>query len=342
MSRRVRALLARREFALIAVIIVLGAIVTSISPQFLTVGNLVNIATGNVVLAVLAIGMALVLITAHIDVSVGAQLAVVSVVVGRITLDFSESGLIANPFSLALLALLIGALLGAVNGILVAVVGLPAIIVTLGTASIARGGLLFVTNGQWVSGLPPWLTELQTSGPAGIPWVLVILAVVAVACWLLVNRTRFGRDILAAGGNREAAARFGVRIVRVDMTVFVVMGALSGLAGFLYLVRMGSAQPGAGVGIELNAIAAAVLGGASVFGGRFHLGGTLLGVLLLGVIENMLVLSRIPVYWQTLVSGVIVVLAVTATVVQERSVARRRAAAQGPARRIESVEEVVA
>lgn len=326
--------LARRDVAVAAVIIVICAVVSAMSPQFLTVNNLINIATGSVVLALLALGMSFVLIPAHIDVSVAAQLAVVSMIVGQIAVQFSDANLFVNPVTLAVISIAIGAALGLLNGVLVAVVGLPAIIVTLGTASVLRGLLFFTTNGQWISGVPAWLTDLQVEGPFGVPWVIVIVVVVAVAAWMFMRATRFGREILAAGGNREAALRMGVRTVRVDMAVFVLMGGMAGLAGMLYVSRMGSAQPGAAVGLELSAIAAAVLGGASVFGGRIQIGGVLLGVLLLGVIENGLVLTRVPVYWQTLVSGLIVVVAVTLAVVQETAAAKRRASAQGPASKV--------
>ncbi len=310
---------ARREPVLTAVIMLLAVVVSLLSPQFLTAANLLNILSGNVVLAVLALGMAIVLVPAHIDVSIGAQLALVAVLVGNLTITVTEQTASVNPATMLLLGLVIGTGAGALNGVLVAVVKLPAIIVTLGTASILRGVLFSTTNGSWSSGVPTWMTDQQVRGPFGVPWVLVILTVVAVAVWLFMNRTIAVLDIMAAGGNREAALRFGVKVTWIDFFVFVAMGAMSGLAGVLYLFRMGSAQPGAAMGIEMSAIAAAILGGASVLGGRIHIAGTLLGVLLLGVIENVLVLSGVPVYWQDLVSGLIVVVTITVAVVQDRS-----------------------
>lgn len=324
MSTRLMRLASQREVAIGAVLLAIAIVVSLISPHFLTANNLTNIVTSNVVLAVLALGMAVVLVPAHIDVSVGAQLAVVAVVVGDLTIAVAERSALVNPVTMVLMGLALGAILGAINGIFVAWVRLPAIIVTLGTAAILRGMLFATTNGSWSSGVPTWMTDLQVNGPLGVPWVVIILLVTVVALWLFMHRTVPGRNILAVGGNREAAERLGVKVARVDLTVFVIMGALSGLAGVLYLFQMGSAQPGAGVGIEMSAIAAAILGGASVFGGRIHVIGTLLGVMLLGVIENALVLGGVPVYWQDLVSGLIVVVAVTVAVVQDRAVAVRR------------------
>ena len=319
--------LAKREAVIAAVILLLAVVVSAISPSFLSPTNLLNVLSGNVVLAVLALGMAVVLVPAHIDVSVGAQLALVSVLVGNLTIAVGGQSGLVNPFSMLLLGILIGAGVGVINGFFVAVVELPAIIVTLGITSILRGVLFSTTSGSWSSGVPTWMTDLQVQGPLGIPWVLVILAVTALAIWALMHRTLAGRNVMAVGGNREAALRFGVKTRWVDFGVFVVMGAMSGLAGVLYLAKMGSAQPGAAVGIEMSAIAAAILGGASVLGGRIHVAGTLLGVLLLGVIENALVLSGVPVYWQSLVSGLIVVTAITAAVVQDKSRRPSRVAA---------------
>lgn len=322
MSTALGRVMQRREAVLGVVIAVVSLAVTLVSPQFLTATNIVNIVTSNVVLAVLALGMAVVLVPAHIDVSVGAQFAVVAIVISNLVIAVGEHSLVVNPATMIVLGLLIGAVLGLLNGILVSWVRLPAIIVTLGMASILRGLLFATTKGTWSSGVPTWMSSLQVDGPLGVPWVLIILAVTVVLLWLFMHRTTMGRNVMALGGNREAAARLGIKVSRVDLQVFVIMGALSGLAGVLYVIKMGSAQPGAGVGIEMSAIAAAILGGASVFGGRIHLAGTLLGVLLLGVIENALVLSGVPVYWQGLVSGLIVVSAVTAAVIQDRRTAR--------------------
>lgn len=331
MSAIISRVLQRREAVLALVIAVVCVVVTLISPQFVSGTNVVNILTSNVVLAVLALGMAVVLVPAHIDVSVGAQLAVVAIVVSDLVIAVGEASVLVNPITMVILGVLMGAVLGALNGVLVSWVRLPAIIVTLGMSSILRGVLFATTKGTWSSGVPGWLSSLQVKGPLGVPWVLVILAVTVAALWFFMHRTTAGRNVMALGGNREAAARLGVKVGRVDMTVFVIMGALSGLAGVLYVIKMGSAQPGAAVGIEMSAIAAAILGGASVFGGRIHLAGTLLGVLLLGVIENALVLSGVPVYWQGLVSGLIVVTAVTAAVIQDRRAARaQRIAAMAP------------
>ncbi|MEA4945676.1 MAG: ABC transporter permease [Propionicimonas sp.] len=329
MIQQLRRLSSRRESVIAAVILGIAIIVGCISPHFFTAANLLNIVSGNVVPAVLALGMAVVLVPAHIDVSVGAQLALVAVVIGDLTIAAVQQSVVMNPVSVLLLGLVVGAVLGAINGVFVAWVRLPAIIVTLGMSSILRGLLFATTNGSWSSGIPTWMTDQQVHGPLGIPTVLWVLLVVAVALWLFIHHTTTGRDILAVGGNREAALRLGVKVARTDFLVFVIMGALSGLAGVLYLFQMGSAQPGAAVGIEMSAIAAAILGGASVLGGRIHIGGTLLGVLLLGVIENALVLSGVPVYWQDLVSGLIVVVAITAAVVQDR--ASRLRAARTPA-----------
>ncbi|GAA2181120.1 ribonucleotide-diphosphate reductase subunit alpha [Brooklawnia cerclae] len=324
MNATLAAIVRRREIVIAASIVVISCVVAVISPQFMTVSNIRNVLTSNAVMAVLALGMTIVLVPAHIDVSVGAQLAVTAVVVGDIVTAAQTQSAIVNTGTMLLLGVVIGCVLGALNGLFVALIRLPAIIVTLGTSSILRGVLYSTTNGAWTSGVPAWLTSSQVDGPVGIPGVLIVVAVATVLLAVYMHRTTSGRDVVALGGNREAALRFGVNVSRVDFLVFVIMGAFSGLAGVLYLVQMGSAQPGAGVGFEMTAIAAAILGGASVFGGRIHIGGTLLGVLLLGVIQNGLVLSGVPVYWQDLVSGLIVVAAVTAAVIQDRALLMAR------------------
>lgn len=330
MMAKLARILSQREAVIAVVIVVLSLGAGVISPTFFSGANLTNILTSNAGFAVLALGMAVVLVPAHIDVSIGAQLALTAVIVGNLTIAFDEQSILVNPLTMILVGVVIGAVVGAINGLLVGRLALPAIIVTLGMLSILRGLLFSATKGSWSSGVPHWMTDLQVTGLFGVPTVLLILLGVVVVIWLLIHRTVLGRDILAVGGNRDAARRFGVNVERVDLTVFMLMGGLAGVAGVLYLIQMGSAQPGAAGGIELEAIAAAILGGASVFGGRIRLAGTLLGVLLLSVIENVMILTRVPVYWQSLVSGLIVVIAITAAVLQDR--ARSAASSAGSSR----------
>ena len=303
-----------RELILIAVVIVIGIVITSITPNFISPINLTNVLYGNAVIGIMAMGMMMVIVTGNIDVSVGAQYAVSGIIVAL----FVKATDGAYTLPAVLLGMIVGMALGLFNGLVVAKLRIPAIVVTLGTMNIMRGTLNYVTNGNWVDGLsgafskfanlrllnflPGWVFNL--------PLAVYIWLFVVIFTYFLLYRTSLGRDILAVGGNKDAARRMGLSETKAYLVAFGYMGMLSGLAAAIAASKLKIAQPTNGTGYEMDLIAACVIGGTEFAGGVASVLGTLLGVILLGLIDNGLVLSKVPVYWQELATGVIIILAV--------------------------------
>jgi rhamnose transport system permease protein len=297
--------------ALAAILLVLGWR----APRFFGAANLADLATGVAPALVAAMGMALVILARQIDISIGSQFAVCGVVLGLV----AKAGL---PVPLAAgSAILAGAGLGAVNGALVAGLGLPSIVVTLATMVAWREGLRWATQGAWVRGLPEsfqWLGLGQTGGRLLI--VATAAAVFAAFAWGLVS-LRAGRAVYATGSDAEAARLVGLRPRRVVFFVFVAMGALTGLAAVLTTLQFIDVQANAGVGLELRVIAAVVVGGVAISGGRGTSLGVLLGVLFLAVLGPALVFLGGKAHWDRALQGAIILLAVAS------EAARRRGAA---------------
>jgi ribose/xylose/arabinose/galactoside ABC-type transport system permease subunit len=265
-----------REIILVAVIVSISVAVSFISEGFLNLRNLTNILNNNAIIGMMAIGMMIVIVTGNIDVSVGAQFAV-CVMVTAAYVRVTDG---TNPLVAFLISILTGILLGMLNAFFIAKFNIPAIIVSLGTLSIIRGALMLITNGAWISGLKgPFIKVANYRlGPATVSvyiWILVL----AITYFMLYH-TRIGRNILAVGGNKNAAERIGINRFSVFTFSFGYMGALSGVAAALYVSKLAIAQPTAGMGIEMKLIAAAVIGGTMFSGGVASILGTFLGALL--------------------------------------------------------------
>jgi ribose transport system permease protein len=288
--------------ALIAVFVFLSFA----SDRFLTANNLFNIGSQTAVVAVIAIGMTLVIITAGIDLSVGSVAALAGVMG---TLLMSGSGM---PVPVAILGgMLVGAACGLVNGLLVSVAGLNPFIATLGMLSVARGIVYIITDAQSVFDLPDSFRLLgQGVVAGGIPIPVIVILVVAVVGYFVLSRTRLGRYAYAMGSNLEAARLSGVPIRRYLTSVYVISGALAGFGGMIAMSRVASGQPNYGIGLELDVIAAAVIGGASLFGGQGTVLGTLIGAFLIALIRNGAVLLNVNTFYQQVIIGVIIWLAV--------------------------------
>jgi rhamnose transport system permease protein len=273
------------------------------APSFFAAGNLRDLALNNAPVLLVAIGMTLVILAGEIDISVGSQFAVCAVAAGWL----AKAGV---PVPLLLLgALLIGAALGALNGLLVGRLRLPSIIVTLAMLVAWRDGLRWVTQGAWVQGLPAgfqWFGLGQTAAQ----WLIVLLALLILAGfgWGLRN-LRLGRAVYAVGSDAEAARLAGIEPPRVVFWVFVLTGALVGLAALLNAVRFSSIPSNMGAGLELKAVAAVVVGGTAISGGRGSLLGTLIGVALLGTIGTALVYLGINPFWEKAIQGAIILAA---------------------------------
>lgn len=289
---------------ILLVLVLIIAIMGILAPNFFSVSNGFNVARAVSINAILAAGMTMIILTAGIDLSVGSNLAVAGVV-GVLA---AIAGL---PAPLAVLAgVLAGALAGFINGALVAWLALPAFIVTLGSMTYLRGTAYSLLNGMPLVASDLSYGDIGNGFLFGIPNPVIVMVLVYLLTWFLLERTQFGRHVYAVGGNIEAARLAGINTKRVLAAVYTFGGATAGLAGIIFSARVLSAQPTAGTGYELDAIAAVVLGGTSLMGGRGRVLGTLVGALIIGVLTNGLVLMNVPFFYQLIVKGIVIVLAV--------------------------------
>ena len=287
------------------ILIVLFIALSIASPAFLTADNLFNLGSQTSVNAVLAVGVTLVIITAGIDLSVGS-VAALSGVVGVLIMVQLGFGVLLGILG----GIAVGAAAGLVNGLLVAVVGLPPFIATLGMLSVARGLVLISTGAVSVFGAPEAFRLLGQGVIGSFPIPILVIVVVAVAGHLVLTRTRLGRYAYAMGSNAEAARLSGIPVRRHLTGVYVICGALAGLGGMIAASRINSGQPNFGEGLELDVIAAVVIGGASLFGGQGTVLGSLIGAFLVALIRNGAVLLDINTFYQNVLIGVIIWIAV--------------------------------
>lgn len=277
-----------------------------LNPAFLTVDNLRDVAVSACVNALIGIGLTFVIITGGIDLSVGSIASFVGIV---------SANLMVNAGVAAAAALLVGLLLGfvagALNGVLITLVKLPPFIATLGTMSVYQGLAYVVTDGKPVYNVPQPFILMLNSYIGGVPIVVIVVIVVALLAWLLLRRTVFGQNVIATGGSEETAWLSGVRVARVKIMVYGISGMLAALAGLVVVARISAAQSEAGSSYLLTAIAAAVIGGANLMGGEGRIAGTLVGALILGALTNGLVLLNVPSFYEQIVTGLVVVIAVT-------------------------------
>lgn len=298
----------KREVSAALAYVALLVAVGVAAPSFFGAGNLRDMALNNAPVLLVAVGMTLVILVGEIDISVGSQFAVCSVAAGWL----AKEGV---PVALLLPSvLLLGALMGAVNGALVGYLRLPSIIVTLAMLVAWRDALRWVTQGEWVQGLPPNFQWFGL-GQASAQWLIVgvALGVLAAFSWMLRNLGA-GRAVYATGSDAEAARLAGIDPRRVVFGVFVLMGALTGLAALLNAVRFSAVPSNAGIGLELKAVAAVVVGGAAITGGRGTLVGTLIGAALLGTIGTALTFVGINPFWEKAIQGAIILAALVSDV----------------------------
>ena len=295
-----------RERATALTLLLLLVAVAFVAPSFYSARNLLALLVDNAATLIVAIGMTMVILVGHIDISIGSQFAVASVITGLL----AKSG--APALAAVVGGMFAGGAMGSLNGVLVARLRIPSIVVTLATMVTLRDSLRWATQGRWVQDLP---AGFQWAGLSQAKGELLILAITgacfAAFAWSLANLPS-GRALYATGSNVEAARLAGIEPPRVFFRVFACMGILSGLAAALNAIRFSEVQSNSGVGLELKAIAAVVVGGASITGGRATLIGTLLGVMLLGVIGPTLTFAGINAFWEKAIEGVIILAAVAA------------------------------
>lgn len=281
------------------------------TPRFLTLANIINVGIQAAVVAILAFGMTFVIVTAGIDLSVGSVAAL-----GAMTSAFMFSKVGLPGWSTLLIGLLVGLLAGAVSGLGIAYGRLPAFIATLAMMSVARGLTLVVSDGTPIKTAPA--VNAMGGDLVFLPVPILMMALAGVVCWFVLNRTVMGRSMYAIGGNTQAARLSGLPVRKVLVTVYGLSGLFAGLAGMVLAGRLSSAQPQAGVSYELDAIAACVIGGASLAGGSGRASGTLVGAILLAVIRNGLNILNVSSFWQQVVIGLVIALAVGFDVLRNR------------------------
>lgn len=293
-----------RQFGTLLGLFGLCVVLWIMTPYFLSVSNLMNVAQQTAINAIIAVGMTFVIITAGIDLSVGSVMAFSGVVLAS-CLKADVPVAIAIPVGLAA-----AVLCGACNGLLIAFGRLPPFISTLGMMSVARGCALLFTGGRPVSGFSESFRVLASGKIFGIPTPVVLMASVYLTAHFLLTRTKLGRYTYAIGGNEEAAVLSGINVKFYKMSVYALSGLLSGVAAVILTARLNSAQPIAGIMYELDAIAATVIGGTSLMGGAGTIAGTLIGALIMGVLRNGLNLLGVASYIQQIVIGSVIILAV--------------------------------
>lgn len=282
------------------------------TPNFLTTKNLLNVGIQSATTAILAFGMTFVIVTAGIDLAVGSIAALGAMVSATM---FTNVGL--PGFLTLLIGLLVGLGAGCVSGLGVAYGKLPAFIATLAMMSIARGLTLVISDGRPIATAPEVTFLGSDLGPVPVPVIMLVVA--GIACWFILNRTVLGRSMYAVGGNLEAARLSGLPVKRVLVSVYALAGLFSGFAGLLIAGRLSSAQPAAATGYEMDAIAAVVIGGASLAGGSGKASGTLIGALLLAVIRNGLNILNVNSFWQQVVIGCVIAVAVGIDVLRRKT-----------------------
>lgn len=299
-----RRLVEAREITLLVLIAAVVIAMSLLSPYFLTAANFRAMAIGLAPTAIITVGMTFLLVSGGFDLSVGAVLALTGTVLALLVVK----GL---PLSAALLATaLVGAAIGAINGVLVTRVGVNPLVATLGTLSVARGIALVLTEGFSISGLPPSFGFVGSAELAGVPLMVVIMAVVVVLGDLALRHTRALRQLYFIGANETAARLSGIRVDRVRISAYVASGLLATLAGMLLASRLMAGTPTAGNALELQVLAAAVIGGASLRGGEGTVLGAFLGVIFVALINNAMTMLAVSIYWQMVVTGVVLTVAV--------------------------------
>jgi len=312
----------QRELSLVAIMVVLGGLVSISAPQFLTPSNLSQVASLASIIAVAAVGQAIVVITRNIDLSVEATMGLVAYCVAIVLERHALDAPAAITFGLGL-----GLVLGMINGVIVTLLRVPAIVATLGTLSIFRGVDYLVAGSHQVplAGLPPGFTDPARDSILGIPIFVLVALVVVVIGSVVLRSTRFGRQVYAVGSNPEAAAVLGIPSRLVVFTAFSVCGLLSGVAGVLWVMQFGTINGTSATGVVLSVVAAVVVGGVAIFGGSGTLAGAALGALFLGFIANALILVGLSQFWLQAIYGVVILVAVSADALILRRIQRATA-----------------
>ncbi len=302
----------KRNIGTIIGLILLVIIISVSTPRFLTASNLLNLLRSNAVNAIISCGMLLAILLGEIDISVGSTVGL-SGIIGAYMI--TNAGLPVVPT--VIICLGVGALVGVVNGAAISYLQVPAFVATLATQSIGRGLTEIISGGVTIRVRNDAYTSLGNASIGGVSVTILYAAAVLIFTWFLLNRTRFGYYIYALGGNKLAAQYSGVNVKKYNMLPYVLIGLFCGLSGLIWSARLGSAAATLGSGFEMDAIAAVVIGGTSMSGGVGTVGGTFIGILIIGVITNGLNLMGINSFWQEVFKGIIILAAVIIDVIRK-------------------------
>ena len=304
-----------KRFQSIIGLLLLCTVLSLLTDRFLTTENSLNILRQTAVNICIATGMTIVVLTAGIDLSVGSVLALCGAIAAGllskgISIPFLNTYIGFTVLGVVLAGIIVGYAIGIFNGFFITRFKVPPFVATLAMLTIGRGLTMLYTHGQPISNLGPKFDYIGTGSLLGLPVPVWIAAVVVLLAIFLMKKTKFGRYVYAIGGNKTAAKFSGINISKVTMITYGIAGACAGIAGVIVTSRLDSAQPNAGVSYELDAIAAVVIGGASLNGGRGTIWGTVIGALIIGVLNNGLVLLNVSPFWQQVVKGSVILLAV--------------------------------
>ena len=317
-ATRVNLLVRLRGVTILAALAILVAVMSAVEPNFLSKGNLTAVLLSASIVAILAVGQAIVIISGNIDLSVGSVVGLCAFVTGL---------LLRDGWSLPLgigAALLLGAVLGLGNGLVVGVGGAPSIVATLGTLNIYRGILLVVAGGKAINAydLPRSFLNIASDSTLGVPNMVSIAAVVVVVFGVLMRWSISGRQVYAMGGNVTSAAVLGIKTTRLTIGVFVLSGLIAGGAGVLWGAQYATVQSSAATGLELTVITAVVVGGVNIFGGGGNVGGAVVGALLLATVANSLTLISVSPFWLGAIQGALILAAIATDATVSRSLRR--------------------
>lgn len=304
-----------QDLGLLLVLLAGGAALTFASPVFFSRINIENLLFSSTIIAVMAIGQTFVILIAGIDLSVGAVMALASVLCVGLPLHFG-----VPVGGAALIALVVGGLLGLINGLNVTITKIPALIATLAMLTVARGVAFIYSGGQNIAPVPDVYVDIQAMRVFGFPLIIILTAVLAIVAHVVLTRTRFGRAVYATGGNPVASRLAGIRTTRVILLAYVISGLTAALGGLMITARLEAGAATSGQGMELTVISAAVIGGVSLFGGEGKIVGVMLGVLLLGLVGNAINLLNVPPNYDYVVSGFVIAIAAALDVYRRRTV----------------------
>ena len=308
-----------RELGLVAFIILLCIAIQARNSSFLSAENISDLLTNTAILSILALGMLIVLVTRGIDLSIGAIIALAGMVSAQTVSSYD-----LHPLIIIFIGIVIGLFCGVLNGVLIAQIGILPILATLALMNIFRGTTYKISGGEWISSyqMSESFLKIATGSFLGINNLILIAIVIYFIFFYFINHTITGRQIYAVGSNPDSAIVSGINHKKIIILVYAIMGALSGLAGVLWVSKFASAQGDTATGYELTVIAACILGGVSIAGGAGKISGVLLGALLLGILQNALPLLNVSPFWQSGIQGIIILGAVILNVLVKRRVDR--------------------